>query len=201
MVTRRTRRKFLVSNFAETGSLVIDPQITEEAYELLSRGAPQKDLLTAITPTSAALHAARPAPPLHKFKLRGPLKDHVSELDAFLAAGFAAGRTLPDMMAEVLPSIDDERAAKAARIKESNERATAKRMARIAAQNDPEKRAREAAAYKARMAAIEAKKVRRREIADERAEKRRQALAENPTLAWRHPRRKDWAKKNLQDAK
>lgn len=194
MPKTRVHRKLRVQNFANRGDSIRDPQITEEAYQLLAQGASPKDLLTVVTPPAMAEYAARPTPPPHRFKFRGPLKDHIPELDAFLAAGFAAGVPLIVMMSQVLPSIDDDRAAKAARIKEENERATAKRMARIAAQNDPEKRERERVSFQKRMKETARKKAARLERLEAEAKKKALALAENPTLAWRHPRRRGWLK-------
>lgn len=121
-----------------------------------------------------------------------PLKDQLPALDAFLAQGFAAGRSLPEMMAQVLPSIADQQAAKATRIKEDNERAAAARMAHKAALDDPDKRERERKSFQKRMRAIARRNAARDARHKLEAEQRAAALAENPTLNWRHPRRKGW---------
>lgn len=123
---------------------------------------------------------------------RNPVFNSVSSVDAFLDAGFAAGKTLVQMMAEVLPSIEQEREWEAARIKEDNERKTAKRLARQAALDDPEKRERERVSYQKKIRLRARRKAEKLKRQEQEAEKKAQALAENPTLAWRHPRRKGW---------
>lgn len=123
---------------------------------------------------------------------RNPILDNPAALDAYLDAGFAAGKPLIVLMSELLPSIDDERRWKAERIKADNEAATAKRLARIAAQNDPDKRERERQRFQAKLrATAQSNAARDRRIAAQDAAKAA-ALAENPTLAWRTPRRADW---------
>jgi hypothetical protein len=100
---------------------------------------------------------------------------------------------VPSMQDQAYWRVERERAEKAEQV--------AKRLARRAARDDPQKRARQAAAFKVRMDAIAARKAARLVELAAADEKRKAALAQNPTLAWRHPRRKDWAKKNLIDAK
>lgn len=143
----RIHRKLRVPRPAKPDDPIHDPQITEEAYQLLAQGAPQKDLLTVVTAPTMAEYAARPALPTFRFKLRGRLKDQIPELDAFIAAGLAAGMTPMQLMAEVLPPPSAAEDARRAGIRERNERMNAKRLARQAALDDPEKRERERVSY------------------------------------------------------
>lgn len=123
---------------------------------------------------------------------RNPLFSNPAALEAWQAEQDALGVPLIVQMAKILPSIADQQAAKAERIRQDNEAATAKRMVRITAQNDPEKRERERQRFQAKLRMWEAKRKAkaRQDAAD--AEKNAKALAENPTLNWRKPRRKGW---------
>lgn len=124
--------------------------------------------------------------------VRNPILDNPEALRAWQAEQDSLGVPFIEQMAKLLPSVQDEQAAKAERIRQANEAATAKRLARIAAQNDPDKRERERQRFQARLrATAQSNAARDRRIAAEAEEKAR-ALAENPTLAWRTPRRADW---------
>lgn len=126
------------------------------------------------------------------FTPRNPILDDPEALKTWQAEQDAKGVPFIEQMAMLLPSIKDEQEAKAARIKADNEAATAKRLARIAAQNDPDKRERERQRFQAKLrATAQSNAARDRRIAAEDAAKAT-ALAENPTLAWRTPRRADW---------
>ncbi len=130
---------------------------------------------------------------MRKAKLpRNPVFNSIGTLDAFIAEGLAAGKSVVQLMSEVLPSIDDERAAKAQRIKEDNARADAKRAAYRASLDDPEKRERERKSYQKRQREWKRKSAATVARKEREAEERKQAVAENPTLDWRHPRRKGW---------
>lgn len=109
--------------------------------------------------------------------------------------------TLAQVMAAKLPSLADQAYWRVERERAEKAEQVAKRLLRRAARDDPQKRARQAAAFKVRMDAIAARKAARLAELAAADEKRKAALAQNPTLAWRHPRRADWAKKNLVDAK
>jgi succinate dehydrogenase/fumarate reductase flavoprotein subunit len=126
-----------------------------------------------------------------------PLKDQIPQLDDFIARGLAAGLSVPELMAQVLPSTAQEQKAKAERIRADNERKTAKRLARIAAQNDPAKLEIARAKFQKRMRETARRKAARLQRLEHEAQEKAKALADNPTLRWRHPRRKDWAAKNL----
>ncbi len=123
---------------------------------------------------------------------RNPVFNSIATIDAFIAEGLAAGKSVVQMMSEVIPSIAEQREAKAAGIKERNEAATAKRLADRAARNAPARQAEQSRAYAARMARIAQKKAARLRGLEREAEKKAQAIAENPTLRWRTPRRKGW---------
>lgn len=192
MPKTRIHRKLRVPRPAKPDDPIHDPQITEEAYQLLAQGAPQKDLLTVVTAPTMAEYAARPVPPVHKFKFRGRLKDQIPELDAFIAAGLAAGMTPMQLMAEVLPPPSAAEDARRAGIRERNERMNAKRAAARAALDDPEKRERERVSWQKKIRDRARRKAEKLKRQEQEAEKKAQALAENPTLAWRHPRRKGW---------
>lgn len=188
MARTNRRHKFRAPNLAKPSDLIRDPQITEEAYQLLGQGTSQKDLLAFVT----SPEIPRAAPPAHKFKLRGPLKNQIPELDAFIAAGLAAGMTPMQLMAEVLPPPSAAEDARRAGIRERNERMNAKRAARQAALDDPEKRERERVSYQKKIRDRARRKAEKTKRLEAEAQKKAQALAENPTLAWRHPRRKGW---------
>jgi hypothetical protein len=201
MRERHRRHKFFKNYALEPSGKIIDPQITEQSYELLLRGVPEERVLAAITssPDPALVKAMNPppAPKPHKFKLRGPLRKQIPELDAFIAQSLAAGVSVPEMMAQVLPSIQQEREWKAQADRERNAALAAKRDARIAAQNDPEKIEAGRKAFQKRMRRWDRQRKAREKKAELEAQEKAKALAENPSLNWRTPRRKDWAEKNL----
>lgn len=186
-------RKFRPQSLTKPEVKVLDPQIDEQAFQLLARGASQKDLLRSIT------KPVDPAPPSdpRKFKLLGPLKDQIPELDAWIAEQFAAGKSATEMIMQVVPSMEEQARLRVAREREEKAASTAKRLAARAARNDPAVIADQQARWAARQAKWD------KALADREAEDaaRKAAIAENPTLRWRTPRRKDWAKKNLANAK
>lgn len=127
----------------------------------------------------------------------GQLRNNIAELDAWIAEQFAAGKTAIEMIAQVVPSMDEQRRLKLERQREQKAASTAKRLAARAARNDPAVIADQQARWAARQARWD------KALTDREAEDaaRKAAIAENPTLRWRTPRRKDWAKKNLANAK
>lgn len=192
MPKTRRRRKFFKQYATVSEVKVLDPQINEVAYELLLRGVPQKEVLASIAKTDAAPAALRTAAPsptdVHKFKLRGPLKDQIPELDAWIAEQFKAGKSATQMLMQVIPSMFEQARLRVAREREEKAASTAKRVAARAARNDPAKIADQQARWAARQADWDAA-LKEREDA---AAARKAAIAENPTLKWRTPRRKGW---------
>lgn len=73
-----------------------------------------------------------------------------------------------------------------------NEAAKAKRLARRAAINDPDKRAREAAAFAEKERKRDAEQAAKAAKDVATVEKRAAELAANPTARWRTPRRPNW---------
>lgn len=130
---------------------------------------------------------------MRKAKLpRNPVFNSIATLDAFIAEGLAAGKSVVQLMSEVIPSVQEQREFEAAGIRERNERMNAKRAAHRAALDDPEKRERERVSYQKKIRDRARRKAEKTKRLEAEAQKKAQALAENPTLAWRHPRRKGW---------
>lgn len=100
--------------------------------------------------------------------------------------------TLPEVMAAKLPSLAEQAYWRVERERAESEAAKAKRMARRAARDDPDKRAREAAAFQSRQDAIERKKAARLARLERDAAAKAAELAANPTTNWRTPRRPNW---------
>lgn len=123
---------------------------------------------------------------------RHPLLSDDKGLDEFVMQSLAAGVAPVEILSQLLPSVEDQRRWEAERHRADRDAATAKRMARKAALDDPVKREAERQRFQAKLReTAQSNAARDRRIALKDAA-RAAAVAANPTLVWRKPRRKGW---------
>lgn len=112
--------------------------------------------------------------------------------DEVLAQIKSGETTFIEVLKTKVPSMQDLHYWRVERERADAAAQKAKRMARRAAINDPEKRAREAKAFAEREARFEAARQAKAARLEQETAEKAAALEANPTANWRAPRRPDW---------